>query len=336
MNEIPQYPTRRDVPIQAEGTWPATVHRFDERGAAALRAAEACSRPLLIRGAPGVGKSQTARAAAAFAKRPFLSAVIDGRTEPSDLKWRFDAVGRLADAQVKEPGQSLPGEASYLEPQSLWWAYDWAGAALQGSHTRRAVLAGKTHGDRLPAAQPPGWRPDTGRAVLLIDEIDKADPDLPNALLEVLANKGFPVPYTGKFVACSEHNRPVVVITTNEERELPNAFLRRCLVLTLELPATADALRDYLTAMGLRHEKFRQKAGQAGRCLVKRLVADRLWVRREQARKDGLYLPGTSEYLDLVAVLAKLYPDDEAAQRKQLDRLDEFAFKKSATATAFG
>lgn len=334
MNAIPQYPTHRDVPIRAEGTWPATLHRFDERGAAALRAAEACSRPLLIRGAPGVGKSQTARAAAAFAKRPFLSAVIDGRTEPNDLKWRFDAVGRLADAQVKEPGQSLPGEASYLEPQSLWWAYDWAGAASQSSHTRRAVLAGHVQGDRLPAARPKGWLPETGRAVLLIDEIDKADPDLPNALLEVLANQGFQVPYTGQFVACTEQNRPIVVITTNEERELPNAFLRRCLVLTLELPATPDALRDYLIAMGERHEKFRQQAGQAGRCLVKKLVAERLWLRREQARRDGLYQPGTSEYLDLVAVLAQLYPDDEAAQRQQLDRLDEFAFKKSAVASA--
>ena len=335
MSTIPAYPTHRDIPIQAEGTWPATVHRFDERGAAALRAAEACGRPLLIRGAPGVGKSQTARAAAAFAKRPFLSAVIDGRTEPNDLKWRFDAVGRLADAQVHTSG-SLPGEASYLEPQSLWWAYDWNGASKQRQNTRRAELLAKTHQGqaRSPATQPKGWQPAEGRAVLLIDEIDKADPDLPNALLEVLANKGFQVPYTGEFVACSDATRPIVVITTNEERELPNAFLRRCLVLTLELPNSQVELSKYLVAMGERHEKFRQKAGLPGRCLAMQAAADRLWVRREQARKDGLYQPGTSEFLDLVAVLAQLYPDDEATQQAQLDRLDEFAFKKSATTTA--
>ena len=335
MSTIPAYPTQRDIAIQAEGTWPATVHRFDERGAAALRAAEACGRHLLIRGAPGVGKSQTARAAAAFAKRPFLSAMIDGRTEPNDLKWRFDAVGRLADAQVNKSG-SLPGEASYLEPQSLWWAYDWDGASKQSKSTRRAELQRNTPQAqaRSPATQPKGWAPNTDRAVLLIDEIDKADPDLPNALLEVLANKGFQVPYTGEFVACTDATRPIVVITTNEERELPNAFLRRCLVLTLALPDTQLELGQYLMAMGQRHEKFRQKAGQPGRCLAMQAAADRLWVRREQARKDGLYQPGTSEFLDLVAVLAQLFPDDETAQHLQLERLDEFAFKKSASTTA--
>ncbi len=329
MTTIPDYPTRKDVAFEAEGTWPASVHRFDERGSAALRAAEACGRPLLIRGAPGVGKSQTARAAAAFAKRPFLSAVIDGRTEPNDLKWRFDAVGRLAEAQIPGQDRSKLLETRFLQPQCLWWAYDWQGASKQQKTTRRAELEGQ--GDEgQPAGLPTGWKPATHRAVLLIDEIDKADPDLPNALLEVLANKGFQVPYTGQTVTCTDQNRPIVVITTNEERELPNAFLRRCLVLTLELPTDKDALGAYLTAMGERHQKFRRKSGQAGRCLVMPQVAERLWWRREQARKDSLYLPGTSEYLDLVAVLAQLYPDDEAEQRKQLTRLDEFAFSKSA------
>ncbi len=336
MTDIPQYPTTRDVPIDAEGTWPASVHRFDDRGAAALRAAEACGRPLLIRGAPGVGKSQTARAAAAFAQRPFLSAVIDGRTEPNDLKWRFDAVGRLAEAQVRDPDSAKLGEARFLDPQCLWWAYDWDGAAAQQQNTRRAELATAAGAgvQTLPARRPAGWQAADHRAVLLIDEIDKADPDLPNALLEVLANKGFQVPYTGQVVTCTDQSRPIVVITTNEERELPNAFLRRCLVLTLELPADKDALRDYLSAMGERHQKFRQTIGYSGKCLVMPEVADRLWSRREQARKDSLYLPGTSEFLDLVAVLAQLHPDDEAEQRKQLARLDEFAFSKSAVASA--
>jgi len=334
MTSIPDYPTANDIDLPAQGTWPASIHRFDERGAAALRAAEACGRPLLIRGKPGVGKSHTARAAAAFAQRPFLSAVIDGRTEPSDLKWRFDAVGRLADAQVKEPGATLPDETSYLEPQSLWWAYAWDGAVAQQAATRRAQRANAAASLPLPATRPERWQPQSDRAVLLIDEIDKADPDLPNALLEVLANQGFPVPYTGKMVACTDRTRPLVVITTNEERELPNAFLRRCLVLTLELPTNADELTAYLVAMGERHEAFRQRHGRPGRCLVKQQLADRLSLRREQASREGHYLPGTSEYLDLVAVLADLFPDDEAEQKLQLDKLDEFAFKKSADAKA--
>lgn len=89
---IPDYPLDQDVMLVRQGHLPASVHRFDNNAAVALRAAEACGRPLLIRGKPGVGKSQTARAAAVAAGRPFLSVVIDGRSEAQDLMWRFDAV----------------------------------------------------------------------------------------------------------------------------------------------------------------------------------------------------------------------------------------------------
>jgi MoxR-like ATPase len=317
---IPRYPAERDVDIDEQGTWPAAVHRFDERGAAALRAAEACGRPLLVRGAPGVGKSQTARAAAAFGNRPFLSAVIDGRTEPHDLMWRFDAVRRLADAQVLRPGDALRPESHYVEPQALWWAYDWNSAGAQ------PAASGE------PCAPPSGWDPAADRAVLLIDEIDKADPDLPNALLEVLANKGFSVPYGHRQVKCSDDTRPLVVITTNEERELPNAFLRRCLVLTLELPDDETRLRDYLVAMGERHQAFQLRRLGADRwpgpCHVLPEAATRLWSMREAARRVGGYAPGTAEFLDLAGALATLHPDDAAAQREALDRLAEFSFHK--------
>ena len=296
------------------------MHCFDERSAAALRAAEACGRPLLVRGAPGVGKSQTARAAAAFAGRPFLSTVIDGRTEPHDLMWRFDAVRRLADAQVLRRGQTLERELHYVEPQALWWAYDWKGAKEQ----RTAHVE--------PCTPPLAWTADADRAVLLIDEIDKADPDLPNALLEVLANKGFPVPYGDRQVTCSDATRPLVVITTNEERELPTAFLRRCLVLTLELPDGRDALCDYLVAMGERHQAFhRHRLGDEhwpGPCHVLPQAAARLWKQREEARGVGGYAPGTAEFLDLANALATLWPNDAAAQAAQLQRLSEFAFDK--------
>jgi len=317
---IPDYPVKADVDIPEHGTWPASVHRFDERSAAALRAAEACGRPLLVRGAPGVGKSQTARAAAAFGGRPFLSAVIDGRTEPHDLMWRFDAVRRLADAQVLQKEQTLPRELHYVEPQALWWAYDWKGAKEQ----RTAHVE--------PCTPPSGWNPEADRAVLLIDEIDKADPDLPNALLEVLANKGFPVPYGDRQVTCGDATRPLVVITTNEERELPNAFLRRCLVLTLELPGDEAALCSYLVAMGERHQAFqRRRLGDdlwPGPCHVLREAAARLWGQREEARRSGSYAPGTAEFLDLANALATLWPNDAAAQAAALERLSEFAFDK--------
>lgn len=82
---IPEYPVDDPVSLPPCGTWPASVHRFDAGTAAALRAAEAAERPLLIRGDPGTGKSQTARAAAAAAGRLFVSVTIDGRTEAHDL-----------------------------------------------------------------------------------------------------------------------------------------------------------------------------------------------------------------------------------------------------------
>ena len=123
-SSLPEYPATTPIPIPSDGTWPKSVHVFDEDTVAALHAAEVTGRPLLLRGDPGTGKSETARAAAAAAGRPFVSVVIDGRTEPTDLKWRFDAVARLADAQVAKKNKALPDERAYLLPGPLWWAYN--------------------------------------------------------------------------------------------------------------------------------------------------------------------------------------------------------------------
>ena len=88
MTHIPNYPID-EVELPPRGTWPAAIHRFNPKQVAALRAAEAAGRPLLVRGLPGVGKSQLARAAAEATGRRFVWATIDGRTEAQDLMWRF-------------------------------------------------------------------------------------------------------------------------------------------------------------------------------------------------------------------------------------------------------
>ena len=316
---IPDYPTDRDVPLPRQGHWAEAVHRFEAKDAVALRAAEACGRPLLIRGKPGVGKSQTARAAAAAAHRPLLSVVIDGRSEAQDLMWRFDAVRRLADAQLQRPaGQPLPAEDFYVRPEALWWAYDWAGALQWLQHSGQSP--------ELPVAPPPPWAPGQP-AVLLIDEIDKADPDLPNALLDVLANNGFRKPFGGPPVQCAPAARPLIIITTNEERELPAAFLRRCLVLTLALPAAELAFCDHLEAMGQRHQAVRLRTEPAAVCHVLRPAAQRLWAARQQLGDSADYLPGQAEYLDLVTALARLYPGAQL-QTDQLDALQDLAYRK--------
>ncbi|HYH67519.1 MAG TPA: AAA family ATPase, partial [Urbifossiella sp.] len=174
------------VEIPASGDGQPGVHLFDEASVWAVRAALAANRPLLVRGEPGVGKSQLARAAAVWLNRPFLSVVVDVRTESQDLLWSFDAVHRLAQAQicgalkVTNPAEWL-GEAKFVHPGKLWWAFDWKDAKDQAEKVQ----------DPIPSC-PETWKPGGG-CVLLIDEIDKAESDVPNGLLEALGSRSFPV-----------------------------------------------------------------------------------------------------------------------------------------------
>jgi hypothetical protein len=127
-----------EIPLPQRGSWPATVHRFDETSAWAVRAALAAQRPLLVRGEPGSGKSQLARAAAEVLKRLFVAEVVHARSESQDLQWRFDALGRLGDAQAMGAGQHSPEEVrrrldqrNYLSPGALWWVFNWQSAVAQ-------------------------------------------------------------------------------------------------------------------------------------------------------------------------------------------------------------
>lgn len=97
MTDLP-YRTDQPLDLPKLGSWPETRHVFDKASAYALAAAEAAKRPLLVRGEPGTGKSQLARAAAVARQRLFLSVVVNSRTECQDLQWQFDAVGRLGEA----------------------------------------------------------------------------------------------------------------------------------------------------------------------------------------------------------------------------------------------
>ena len=192
--------------------------------------------------------------------------------------------------------------------------------------------APKADADLAPVPVPAQWLPAEHRSVLLLDEIDKADPELPNSLLEAFAANGFTVPVTGQQVVCPHQRRPLIVITTNEERELPNAFLRRCLVLWLALPTTHDALVQELVAIGTAHQDWLMHpdvAQRQGACLVIEQAAKAVAAARLAMPEDA-YQPGTSEFLDLVAALAELWPGDEAAQRLHLDELQQFTLHKSS------
>lgn len=321
----------------ATATRPKLVHLFEEKHCLALWAAHAAGRPLLVRGEPGTGKSQLARAIAAHLNWAFVSEVIQGGAEVSDLHWHYDAVGRLGAAQAQasllriEPAQSIEPSGRnanttdacaqefdmdplrYLSPGVFWWAFDWKSANLQHKHAHKRA--------RPKPDVPDDWNPKQHGVVVLIDEIDKADPDLPNGLLETLNGYRFNVPYLDRCVEASDPSRMLVVITTNEERELPWAFLRRCLVLRLEIEKSEKQRIAWLAKRGLAHFGDRLDPQTPIR------AAELLWQDRDQAERDNaLFKPGLAEYLDLLRAVTHIDPEKQV---ETLDRIGEFVLDKS-------
>jgi len=323
---IPDLPIDEPIPLDPCGTWPKSVHLFDQQSADAVLAALAAERPLLVRGEPGVGKSQLARAAAQVLGRLFVSTVVHSRSEAQDLQWEYDAVARLGEAQViaSVPSELNPQERldprRFLIPGPLWWVFDWQSAHDQVSQYSLCKAC--------PPTQPNDWRPEQG-SVLLIDEIDKAEADLPNSLLETLGNGAFPVPWLDAPVGLRKGiPPPLVVITTNEERELPAAFLRRCLVLNLQLPNNSAELVVWLIRLGGEH--FGKDCTEE----VHTLVAEQLVKDRTKARELGRPAPGQAEYLDILRALKNARGSDEAAQIDLFKRIARFALDKAGAAGA--
>ena len=156
--------------------------------------------------------------------------------------------------------------------------------------------------------------------MVLIDEIDKADSEVPNSLLEALSVCGFQLPFGGVKVSQSGENRPLIVITTNEDRELPPAFVRRCFVLNLDLPKEEKALKGFLRERVDAHARLREKSLDEG---VADAAIDLLLADRDEAKAKHLPRPGLADLLDLLDAVVSL-PDQTAA----LGKIREFAFAK--------
>jgi len=305
--------------------WKPTPHRFAEADVWAVNAALASGRPLLLRGEPGTGKSQLARAAAhALGGWPFLSCVVNARFEPEDLQFQFDAVARLAKAQLlaatKGKIQQLDA-ANFLMPGPLWWAFDAHNAYVQCENA--APHCGQRSSDQVEQDKLRN-RPEDHGVVLLIDEIDKADSDVPNSLLEALSLGGFQLPYGLDPVSQTGHP-PLVIITTNEDRELPPAFLRRCFVHQMDLPKDEQLLRSTLLDRAQAHfGDFDRLSDEIRRDALDQLVED-----RKAMKERDLPAPGQAEYLDLLRALDELASGDATEQGRLLGKIAGFALQKN-------
>ncbi|WP_085317725.1 AAA family ATPase [Derxia lacustris] len=317
--------------LPEDDRFPQAWHAWGADETRALTLAWASLRPLLVRGEAGSGKSQIARAAAHLFGVPLFVEVIHPRFEASDLKYREDVVRRLAHAQTIGAIRSVD-----VNPDKL---VDWLKTELDPSEfssegaiwsAMKAPVPVDGEGRPRPAEWP--------RSVVLIDEIDKADADVPNALLDVLGNRSFKVPWLSKQVSCESHY-PLVIVTTNEDRELPAAFVRRCMALNVK-PAsnTRQDFVQWLVDRARAHRPLRVfdvaaavpegDAAQAKPATVLELAAVQTWADRQTALHDGLPTVGLAEYLDLLYGLLRLSSGDVVRAVVLLRELSAYALVK--------
>jgi MoxR-like ATPase len=234
----------------------------------AVNAAVALERPLLIKGEPGTGKTVLAYEIAKAMNAPLITWHIKSTTKAHNGLYEYDAVSRLRDSQLGE--ERVHDVRNYLKPGKLWEAFT------------------------AP-----------NRPVLLIDEIDKADIEFPNDLLQELDRMEFYVQETDETIRAEV--RPIVIITSNNEKELPDAFLRRCFFHYIRFPddQTMKAIVD-VHFPGIKP----------------RLVSEALKTFYEIRDTPGLKKkPSTSELLDWLKLLLVDDVDPETLREKSPNKL---------------
>jgi len=216
----------------------------------AVNAARVLQKPLLIKGEPGTGKTLLAEQVATSLGMKLITWNIKSTTKAQQGLYEYDAVSRLRDSQLGE--DKVYDIANYIKPGKLWDAF----------------------------ASPE-------RVVLLIDEIDKADIEFPNDLLHELDRMSFYVYETGETITAV--NRPIVIITSNNEKELPDAFLRRCFFHYIDFP---------------NEETMRQIIDVHFSSIKESLVSEALQIFFKLRQVSGLKKPpSTSELIDWLTLL---------------------------------
>ena len=216
----------------------------------AVNAAITLERPLLVKGEPGTGKTELARQVSSSLGLRLIEWHVKSTTRAQQGLYEYDAVSRLRDSQLGE--EKVKDVKNYIKPGKLWEAFD-----------------------------------SDERLVLLIDEIDKADIEFPNDLLQELDRMEFHVYETGETIKAKQ--RPIVIITSNNEKELPDAFLRRCFFHFISFP-------DEETMLDIIKVHFPD--------IKKKLVRQALTQFYEIRETPGLKKkPSTSEVLDWLKLL---------------------------------
>ncbi len=234
----------------------------------AVNAAIALERPLLIKGEPGTGKTVLAYEVAKALNAPLLTWHIKSTTKAHQGLYEYDAVTRLRDSQLGD--ERVKDVRNYIKHGKLWEAFE---------------------------------APE--RPVLLIDEIDKADIEFPNDLLQELDRMEFFVYETNETIKAAV--RPVVIITSNNEKELPDAFLRRCFFHYIRFPEveTMNAIVD-VHFPGIK----------------KKLVSEALRIFYDMRKVPGLKKkPSTSELLDWLKLLLVEDIDEETLRERDPTKL---------------
>jgi MoxR-like ATPase len=216
----------------------------------AVNAAITLERPLLVKGEPGTGKTELAKHVSAALDLPMIEWHIKSTTKAQQGLYEYDAVSRLRDSQLGD--EKVNDVTHYIRKGKLWQAFE-----------------------------------ASGKVVLLIDEIDKADIEFPNDLLQELDKMAFHVYETGETIAAK--HRPVVIITSNNEKELPDAFLRRCFFHYIRFPEI-ETLREIVA---VHHPGIKDS-------LLTTALTQFYEIRDTQGLKKK---PSTSEVLDWLKLL---------------------------------